>query len=250
MAQTETEVMRCEGYLKHQWHPVPARTCALHLISYRRWADGYRWNETEDWWNEKGGDRTRRRAEERRGEHRLMAELLSSHLIWMRLISNHLNTQGLLHQLQLPPLVWTSDWNWKNLCLCKLIFTIRLDLLSQQLSLIVSVFEMFPSSSLITHDTWQFCKHFITPYVGSQTEWRKQSLICCLENTRNPLEHRVGGMSRQAPGFRVMGLRDNWARDRGADGWMYRHPSIPTEYEWVMYSMMLRGWGGGVGVGA
>lgn len=32
----ETEVIRCEGYLKDQWHPVSARTCALHLISYRR----------------------------------------------------------------------------------------------------------------------------------------------------------------------------------------------------------------------
>lgn len=64
----------------------------------RRKTDGMRKEET-------GRGAEQSRGEERRGEHRLMAELLSSHLIWMRLISNHLNTQGLLHQLQLPPLV-------------------------------------------------------------------------------------------------------------------------------------------------
>jgi len=44
----EAEVMKCEGYLKQQWHPVSAQSCALHLISYRRWM-----YETEDKWDER-----------------------------------------------------------------------------------------------------------------------------------------------------------------------------------------------------
>lgn len=39
---TEAEVTKCEGYLKHQWHPVSAQTCGLHLISYRSCSDEYR----------------------------------------------------------------------------------------------------------------------------------------------------------------------------------------------------------------
>lgn len=47
-AKAETEVLMCERGLKHQWHPVSALTCALHLISYRRRTDENRANEAED----------------------------------------------------------------------------------------------------------------------------------------------------------------------------------------------------------
>lgn len=47
-AKAETEVLMCERRLEHQWHPLSALTCALHLISYRRGTDENRANETED----------------------------------------------------------------------------------------------------------------------------------------------------------------------------------------------------------
>lgn len=47
-AKVKTEVLMCERRPKHQWHPVSALTCALHLIRYRRGTEKNRANETED----------------------------------------------------------------------------------------------------------------------------------------------------------------------------------------------------------